>query len=336
MKWMIRISNSHQKLSVIEISTILKNKEIVWLNPLLAVINATELEIKELLRYSFSIRTVIQNPVYYTFNPDKNPELDHFRNESFQTKFTGSFMVRAFGILKNQNELKTPDIERWFGSKIFHSNPQLSVDLEHPQHRFYVYHWQSGILYGWVYREISYSEIGKRAPKESPFFGGGAMKPLLCRILVNLLYPHKAVIMDPFCGQGGILREIGDLSLFGIGIEVSSRVIREAKINNSYHKYDGVINLILGDSLKPPLRKQAIQQVVSDPPYAMQTTTKGIEPLELFTKWLAVQDKGTTAVVTLPSKMLIQINNDWEEEFAISDFVHKSLIRVARKLKKVN
>jgi tRNA G10 N-methylase Trm11 len=117
---------------------------------------------------------------------------------------------------------------------------------------------------------------------------------------------------------------------------VSPRVIREAKINNSHHKYDGVINLILGDSLTPPLRKQAIQQVVSDPPYAMQTTTKGIDPIELFTKWSAVQDKGTTVVVTLPSTMPIQINDDWEEEFAISDFVHKSLIRVARKLKKVN
>ncbi|MHA2404900.1 MAG: TRM11 family SAM-dependent methyltransferase [Candidatus Kariarchaeaceae archaeon] len=187
---------------------------------------------------------------------------------------------------------------------------------------------------GWQYGENSYATIAWREPKNAPFFRGGTMKPRLCKLLVNLLFPLDAVVLDPFCGHGGILREIADTDSFAVGIEIDKKIVRELKENNRFFKYDDRIAIILGNALKPPIRSKGIQMAIFDPPYAIQTTTKGFDPSELIIRWLETQFVGTKVVLTTSLTILDVLPKGWVVDFDEHDYVHKSLTRRARRIRR--
>jgi tRNA G10 N-methylase Trm11 len=245
-----------------------------------------------------------------------------------------SFRARFFQIEKTSKLQDHDLIERNLGAWILSLYPRMKVDLEHPDQKLYAVSWGAHTAVGWVYGENTYSLISWREPKKSTYFRGGSMKPRLCRLLINLIQPLHPVVMDPFCGHGGILREIADLGSFAVGIEISKKVIRELKENNQFFGYDDRIAIIMGDALVAPLRRNAIMMVATDPPYAIQTTTKGMDRDDLLKTWLISQPKGVKLVFTTPAGMMNELPDGWRMDFDGNDYVHKSLTRRARRVYK--
>ena len=283
---------------------------------------------------SATIRYVVSDPVLFNQSLllDTNELLSSIVSKLDMSMVGSSFKVSMHQIGVKHITLNSENIEGRIGAMVKQQLPNIQVNLLNPDSKLIVLTWDDMTAIGWQKDEIIYSSINYRAPKNSPYFGGGAMKPLLSRICVNLLQPLNAIILDPFCGHGGMIREIADLGSFAIGIEISTRIIRQASFNNRHHGYADLINLIQGDSLFPPFRKGGIQAVVTDPPYARQTTTIGRDRDKLLYDWFNILDGPMKIVITTPTNMFVDTPKSWQIEIDAEDYVHKSLTRRIRRM----
>ncbi len=290
--------------------------------------------INNALLVSATIRYVVLDPILFKQSVllDTKEILSSIVSKVEMSDKETSFKVSMYQIGIRHMKLNSEKIEGRIGAIVKQQFPNLVVNLLNPDSKLVVLAWDDMAAMGWQEGEIEYSSINYRAPKNSPYFGGGAMKPLLSRICVNLLQPLKAIVLDPFCGHGGMLREIADLGSFAIGIEISTRVIRQASFNNRHHDYADLINLIQGDSLSPPFRKGGIQAIVTDPPYARQTTTIGRDRDKLMYDWFNILDGPMKIVITTPTNMFVDTPKSWQVDIDTEDYVHKSLTRRIRRM----
>lgn len=317
--------------------TIFPSSTIERLNEVIYKIETTTEMVNNALKKSATIKYVISDPVIFDRSVllENKEIISEFVTKLNMTSLKSSFKVRMqqFGV---RDKLAVSEIiEGKVGGIIKQKYPEVHVDLSNPADELLILAWDCSAAMGWLKGEILYSSINDRAPKNSPYFGGGAMKPLLSRICVNLLQPLNPIVLDPFCGHGGMLREIADMGAFAIGIEISTRVIRQASFNNRFHKYEDLINLIQADALYPPFRNGAINAVVTDPPYARQTTTIGRDTDELLYNWFNILDESMKIVITTPTNMMIDSPESWHVDIDTEDYVHKSLTRRIRRMVKI-
>ncbi|MHA2097061.1 MAG: DNA methyltransferase [Candidatus Kariarchaeaceae archaeon] len=336
MKWLLKTACESKGLVKEEINTLGQRYPISWLHDCLVIIETSEKEILDIANKSAVVKMILRDPIVLdkmeiiSFIENNQFPKNHLDNEYI--KPSGQFVVRHEHTGNMKQKLPTEWIERNMGANILGNRKDLSVNLTNPDFEYYIITWKYASCLGWVHERISYQRIAARAPKMGPYFRGGGMKPRLCRLLVNLLQPLSSVILDPFCGHGGILRELADLGSFGVGIEINKKLCRELLANNRHFGYEDVIAIIMGDSIKSPLRMGAYDQAITDPPYAIQTTTKGLDREELILKWLQVQNKGLKLVFTTPDTMLLNLPSAWKVDIDEEDFVHKSLTRRIRRI----
>lgn len=331
MKWIIRISNTHRDIAIRELEILLSVNSYEWIMPLLVLVDAEQETIDFYVSRSASVKWVMKRPQIIEFNHSIKStlkEVDYSVHKLIEPPQT--FAVRFNQLMNTEKYRGKQQIERLVGSKILELHPTLKVNLDNPTMYFRVINFQDKLVLGWIYTIVDFQRIENRSPKNSPFFGGGAMKSMLSKTLVNLLTPLSPLVLDPFCGHGGFLREISATGNFALGIEINSKIARECKINNNYHDEEA-IQVIIGDALNQPFRRKSISQVVSDPPYAHQSTTKGRDREELVEEWLKKSDQ-RELVITLPDSMNIDIPSQFKLKFTEKDYVHNSLTRVVRKL----
>jgi len=330
MNWLLRISNTHREIAIKELESLIGAKTSVqWIMPLLVRIDAEKGDIDKIIDKMASLKWVIQNPLLVSPSDFFSLQSDKIAHQIPPTG-TDTFAARFNQIMVNIPELSKSKTERFVGGLILDCFPSLQVSLDNPNSVYRVCYFIDCYVMGWTYAEQTFQRIEESSPKMSPFFGGGAMKPMLTKILVNLLYPLHPIVLDPFCGHGGFMRGIASAGSFAIGIEVSMKIARECKVNNQYHQVEQT-QIIIGDALHQPFRRASIPEIISDPPYAKQSTTIGRDREDLIERWLNSSDQ-ERVLITLPKDMVFEINNNWKLEYEIDDFVHKSLTRVVRKL----
>ncbi|OLS26490.1 MAG: tRNA (guanine(10)-N2)-dimethyltransferase [Candidatus Heimdallarchaeota archaeon LC_2] len=336
MKYLFKLACDSLDLVQEEIIALSKKKEISWLTECMGIFEMNHIELEEISNSSAVMKFIIIDPILLNHDevidlgkqfrfPDKHLNSEYIPNEA-------TFVVRHQHTGSVDKKLPTEEIERTIGASILNGRQDLKVNLTMNDKTYMIISWKDGSVMGWIHKTVDYKPIASRAPKMSPYFRGGGMKSRLCRLLVNLLFPLNNIILDPFCGHGGILREIADLGSFGIGIEINKKLCRELLANNRHFGYDDRIGIIMGDSLMAPLRKNAYKQVATDPPYAIQTTTKGLDPSVLLNNWLSKQENGVKLVFTTPKTMLVNLSEQWTIEIDKDDFVHKSLTRRVRRV----
>lgn len=310
------------------------NSKIERLNEVIYKIETKTEAINKALKNSATIKYVISDPLIFNRSVllENKESVSNIIDRLDMAHLKSSFKVRMLQIGVRDKLAISEIIEGKVGAIIKQKFSSIRVDLNNPDYELLILAWDNSAAMGWLKGEIKYSSINDRAPKNSPYFGGGAMKPLLSRICVNLLQPLSAIVLDPFCGHGGMLREIADMGSFAIGIEISTRVIRQASFNNRFHKYEDMINLIQADSLYPPFRNAGINSIVTDPPYARQTTTIGRDRDELLYDWFNILDGSMKIVITTPTEMLIDTPISWQVDIDTEDYVHKSLTRRIRRM----
>ncbi|MGY5874182.1 MAG: methyltransferase [Candidatus Thorarchaeota archaeon] len=129
-------------------------------------------------------------------------------------------------------------------------------------------------------------DIRAREPGKKTFFHPSMMNASLSRIMCNLanVMPED-IVVDPFCGGGGILCEVASIGAIPVGIDLNWRLLRGAQTNLTSDFTPG-FNLIQGDARHLPLEDQSCNAIVTDPPYGRASSTRGSLAKDLVEKSL--------------------------------------------------
>ena len=159
------------------------------------------------------------------------------------------------------------------------------------------------------------SGFQKRRGHLRPFPSPITLHPKIARALVNLSRVKKHdLLLDPFCGTGGILIEGGLLGVQIIGSDIEQRMIDGCKKNlDFYHLRNVQLYCVdIGDILQyiPP-----VDAIVTDFPYARSTTTKGEQLTRLYSRAFEaiaeILKNNRWAVVGLSSKETQRLGTEY-------------------------
>ncbi len=116
-----------------------------------------------------------------------------------------------------------------------------------------------------------------RKPHLRPQLHPSSLNPKLAKALINLTGIKKGILLDPFCGSGGILIEAALMNLKPIGYDIDEVMLRRAIINLTHYKIKN-FELKLKDATK---LKNKFNYIVTDLPYGKNTKTKDLNKLYL-------------------------------------------------------
>jgi tRNA (guanine10-N2)-dimethyltransferase len=251
---------------------------------------------------------------------------------------TFSVITKRIGepLESNKPRLLSLEISSYMGAQIIEQDPTKKVDLTNPQEEFIVILSKHGFWFGQL---ISYSlrkDVKQRAAHKRPFFHPSSMNPLLQRTMVNLATLKSGEwLLDPFCGTGGALIEAAKLEIRSVGVEINRKIIWGASQNLKADKNSkNSADLVYGDALQLPFRRESISAVVTDPPYGTASSTRGFDLQDLLLHFFqAIRYclvSNARVVIAVPSTLeieekLAQILNATYRKFL--HYVHKSLTR---------
>jgi tRNA (guanine10-N2)-dimethyltransferase len=107
------------------------------------------------------------------------------------------------------------------------------------------------------------------------------MSPKLARGMVNLTRAKKgSVVLDPFCGTGGILIEAGIIGARVIGTDIDEKMVEGTKKNLEYCNIKDY-QIFQGDARYITLENK-VDAIVTDPPYGISASTAGIDSKKIY------------------------------------------------------
>ena len=233
--------------------------------------------------------------------------------------------------------IQSTRMERLIGEVIFERNSGAKVDLANPDHRFRAIVTKDSCVFGEVLASIDRGKFWDRKPHKKPFFYPGAISPDIARALVNLCEIRTGdLVLDPFCGTGGILLEAGMIRARVLGIDVQESMVRGADLNLRSHGFE--YQLASGDACNLPLKDGSIDAVVTDPPYGRSAVVmaESVESLyrnALLEIYRVMKRRGHAVVVS-------DFELPWADEigFVVTGLhknrVHRSLTRHIMVLRK--
>ncbi|UAL07938.1 MAG: methyltransferase domain-containing protein [Candidatus Methanogranum gryphiswaldense] len=177
-------------------------------------------------------------------------------------------------------------------------------------------------------KTIDKNLLEKRKVGERPFFSPISLHPKYARALVNLTGVKRGgVVLDPFCGTGGILIEAAEMGMKTIASDFDEEMIIGCQENMNFYglKLDDFAVADIGDI---PELFDGINAVATDPPYGRSTKTGGENIDQIYSRALKtiprVLEPDSRAGVVLPH----QISCDTMTlETTFEQFVHGSLSR---------
>ncbi len=212
-------------------------------------------------------------------------------------------------------------IEKEFGH-LLHSLG-LGVDLKNPEADIHV------IEHDGVYHAGLKLDLGRdyevRRPQYRPYFHPTSMHPKLARSLVNLARVCGGdVVVDPFCGTGGILIEAGLMGMKPVGFDIDAKMVEGCTQNLGNYGLCGDVGVC--DALEADIVADA---VVTDPPYGRASSLR-CDDGSLYERFVDrardMLDAGSFMVMVLPSdKGFVHCGFELVETFDVR--MHKSLTR---------
>lgn len=152
------------------------------------------------------------------------------------------------------------------------------AELERPDVSFNLLITQGFAVFTRLLCRVNRAAFRERAPQNKPFFYPGVLMPGVSRALVNLCQTRRGdVVLDPFCGTGGILVEAGLLGAKVVGSDVQHRILLGAEMNLRHYLKDW--SLLYQDATRLALVDESVDVVVTDPPYGRSARIKSGESL---------------------------------------------------------
>jgi tRNA (guanine10-N2)-dimethyltransferase len=188
------------------------------------------------------------------------------------------FSVRTICIENEYDQQKRIEIERNLGAHI-RGITGAKVELRSPSTHILVIIVAGRFLICKSTESRLRQMLRAREPGKKPFFHPSMMNSTLARTMCNLagVKPGNTVL-DPFCGGGGILCEASHIGASVVGIDMNWRLLKGAILNLS--KINSNYSIIQADALHLPI--QAVDHIVTDPPYGHSSSTRGTESRKLF------------------------------------------------------
>jgi len=184
-----------------------------------------------------------------------------------------SYAVRSLRVEGAHKQIQRETLERDIGEALRTKRQGIKVDLTHPDVTFLCIVYSQGFLFGEVTHSRAPALIAARRPRKRPVFHPSTMQPKLARCVVNLARPaDNALLLDPFCGVGGILLEAAAIGCRAVGSDADLRMIKGASANLRHYGADP-FGLVVGDATRISVRD--VESIVTDPPYGREASTKG-------------------------------------------------------------
>ena len=211
------------------------------------------------------------------------------------------------------------------------------IDLDNPDVKILFYSGSKTII---SIREedstTSYKSCLEHHVRYRPYFSPISIHPRIARSMVNLANcSTNDIILDPFCGTGGILIEAADMGMKAKGIDLLEKMIVNSKGNLEHFGLEGKIKKGDVDESK----NQSFEAIVTDPPYGIASSTGGENISELLQRTMTIfseaMEKGKRIVMAISNPELIQTTN-FKKIYQFEWYIHKSLTRYIMVLEKTN
>lgn len=218
-----------------------------------------------------------------------------------------TFSVRVKRIKKYSPQVDTQKLAKQIADLVAREI-EFKVDLVNPDIEIICALSEDQCVAGMLATKVDRTQLFKRRPTSRVAFHPSTLTPPLARCMVNLARtPRGGVLLDPFCGMGGILIEAGLIGAKPVGIDVDPKMIDGSRKNL---EEAGVADfeLIPGDAQRLP--DMEVDAIATDPPYGRQATTHGVPLEKLYEKALAemekVLKKKSYLCITSPSTVEIE------------------------------
>ncbi len=209
------------------------------------------------------------------------------------------------------------------------------VDLRHPETWVVFFAFKGDIL---ICKQVwkNPKNFMQRRAHLRPAPHPSSLDPRLARACINLSSLKRGVLLDPFCGSGGILLEAGKMRLRTAGFDLDEPMLKRARKNLDRY---GVTNTVLKncDAVEEKNYAFHIDAIVTDVPYGKGSSLHQRKRDDLYEKVLA-----TLAKVKCP-RFCIIFPSDYQKEFiekyftVVAEFVypvHASLSKTIYVLEK--
>lgn len=247
----------------------------------------------------------------------------------------GTFSIRVKRIGRNFSRVSTSKLAREFGAVFRKTN---KVNLTHPDQELRVL-LSTKCYLARLSKRIDRTSYENRKPQYRPFFSPVSLHPKIARVLVNLARISKnAVVLDPFCGTGGILIEAGLIDAELLGADIDRKMVEGCIYNLAYFSLSAKVFQV--DVGELPKFITWIDGIVTDPPYGRSASTKGENLISLykraFSTFQKILRKGRFLSIVLPSLNHIQLGKKYFQLVELYPLrIHRSLIRHITVYKKI-
>ena len=250
---------------------------------------------------------------------------------NWQDYIDETFAVR---VKRFHSEIDTVGFERKIGSLILANCDDIKVNLTKPKSLIRVVAYGNDIFVAIERIKLNKKHFEDSKPHKRPFFHPGSMNPKLARCMVNLSRIHEGeLLLDPFCGTGGILIEAGLIGCKVVGSDIYWKMKNGTAINLDHY---GITDYrTFNVDVRELKMYEKVASVVTDPPYGISTSTGDVEGNEIFREFFyAIYDNmKDDAFLCMASPHYVdlrpiadEVGFEIVEQYSIK--MHKSLTRI--------
>ena len=195
----------------------------------------------------------------------------------------GQYLKETFAVRVKRfhSEIDTVGYERKAGSLILSNYAETKVNLSKPESLVRIVAFQNKLFIAIEKIKLNKKHFEDSKPHKRPFFYPGSMNPKLARCMVNLSRIKEGqLLLDPFCGTGGILIEAGLLGCKVVGSDIYWKMKNGTSINLDYYGIADYRTFNL--DVRELKMYEKVASVVTDPPYGISTSTGDIEGDDIF------------------------------------------------------
>ena len=218
------------------------------------------------LGYTHEVHEIIVTSQIEKLNEDvASIDWSEYINETFAVR------VKRF-----HSEIDTVATERKMGSLILENCDDIKVNLKKPKSLIRVVAFKDVVYVAIERIKLNKKHFEETKPHKRPFFYPGSMSPKLARCMVNLSRVTEGqLVLDPFCGTGGILIEAGLIGCKVVGSDIYWKMKNGTAINLEHYGITDYRTFNL--DVRELKMYEKVAAVVTDPPYGISTTTGDVD-----------------------------------------------------------
>jgi len=342
-KFFVRISGENEELAEAELRAVLESEEIRYRIldrlPQVLLFSSTPKCLAAIHRRCSMTRT--GGPLFFVCGNEIKKILDAIEDIQLEglVQPNETFSVRIRRIQGSSRHIDRETLEAKMGELVLQRRPSLKVDLGNPEYPFLGLLTGERMVFGLKRIEINPRDFESRRPTKRPFFHPSSMSPKLARVISNLSRCKEGgLLLDPFCGTGGILLEAGLTGMRVLGSDVKPEMVEGTLRNLRHHRVEPE-GLVVSEISHLPFIKA--DSIATDAPYGKLSTTLGDRPELIIKKFLdstgIIMQRGK--YVCLGSRIGIALRDIVEEAgFRMIENVqvkeHRSLTRVVAVLRR--